>query len=73
MVARVHGNKVKETRTRSRFRIDVVQFIMNYAGVCTSVKIFVCVCVCVCACVKREREREREKGKGGGVKEYMYV
>ena len=32
---------------------------MNYAGVCTSVKI--CVCVCVCACVKREREK-------GGVK-----
>ena len=34
---------------------------MNYAGVCTSVKIFVCVCVCmcvcVCACVKRERKR----------------
>ena len=66
---------MKETRTRSRFRIDVVQFIMNYAGVCTSVKIFVCVCVCVCMCKEREREREREReGEGGGgVKEYMYV
>ena len=38
---------------------------MNYAGVCTSVKIFVlCVCVCVHACViERERERERDKGR----------
>ena len=39
---------------------------MNYAGVCTSVKIFV---LCVCACVierekEREREREREREKG---------
>ena len=34
---------------------------MNYAGVCTSVKIFV---LCVCACViEREKDREREKGR----------
>ena len=45
---------------------------MNYAGVCTYVKIFVCVCVCMCKEREREREREREKEKGkGGVKQYM--
>ena len=39
VVARVHGNKGKSSR-KERLTLkqiqDVVQFIMNYAGVCTS-------------------------------------
>ena len=49
MVARVHGNKGKSSR-KDRLTLeqiqDVIQFFMNYAGVC--------VCVCM-----SERERER--------------
>ena len=55
VVARVHGNKGKSHR-KDRLTLkqiqDVIQFIMNYAGVCTSVE------MCVCMCVSRERERK---------------
>ena len=52
---------------------DVVQFIMNYAGVCTSLSR--CLCLSVCEC-KREREREREGEKereGMFKKRYIYI
>ena len=42
---------------------------MNYAGVCTSVKIFVCVCVCVCVCAYVRKRR----GRGGGERVHVCV
>ena len=55
VVARVNGNKGK-SRRKDKLTLkqiqDVVQFIMNYAGVCTSLS----RCLCVSA-----RERERRK------------
>ena len=60
VAARVHGNKGKSTKFRLSLQEiqDVVQYVMNYAGV------YVCsemgrVSECMCMCV-RERERERE-------------
>ena len=60
VVPRIHGNKGKRKKTGlSLTQVqDVVQFIMNYAGVSRSVEkggggesVCVCVCVCVCMCV----------------------
>ena len=49
VVARVHGSKGKRKKTGLSLKQiqDIVQFIMNYAGVCRS--------------VDRERERERQR------------
>ena len=49
VVPRVHGNKGKSRKVGLSLEEiqDIVQFIMNYAGVCT----------------QREREREREGGR----------
>ena len=61
VVARVHGNKGRSRKTGLSLKEiqDVVQFIVNYAGVYTELKC-VCVCVlcvlCVSVCVC-ERER----------------
>ena len=51
VAARVHGNKGRRTKLQLSLKEiqDVVQFIMNYAGVC--VESVWCVCVCVCVCV----------------------
>ena len=61
VAARVHGNKGRSTKWRLSFKEiqDVVQYVMNYAGV------YVCSDTCreserLCVCV-RERERERER------------
>ena len=69
VVSRVHSNtgksKMKDRLTLNQIQ-DVVQFIMNYAGMYTAVEMCVClstcVCVCVCVCVRvcacmQEREQ----------------
>ena len=61
VAARVHGNKGKSTKLRLSLKEiqDVVQYVMNYAGVyvCSEMgRVSECMCMCVC---KRERERER--------------
>ena len=59
VLPRVHGNTGKSKR-KDRLTLhqiqDVVQFVMNYAGMCTAVEMmcvcaYVCVCMCVCVCV----------------------
>ena len=60
VAARVHGNKGKSTKFRLSLQEiqDVVQYVMNYAGVyvCSEMgRVSECMCVCVCV---RERERE---------------
>ena len=54
VVARVHGNKGKPKKKGLSLKQiqDIVQFIMNYAGVCRSVGE---------GYKARERERERER------------
>ena len=55
VLPRVHGNtgksKRKDRPTLNQIQ-DVIQFVMNYAGICIAVEMCVCVCVCVCACVR---------------------
>ena len=55
VLPRVHGNTGKSKR-KDRLTLhqiqDVVQFVMNYADMCTAVEMYVCVRACVC---KRER------------------
>ena len=61
VLPRVHGNTGKSKR-KDRLTLnqiqDVVQFVMNYAGMYTAVEMCVCVCVraCVCVCMQ-EREQ----------------
>ena len=61
VAARVHGNKGRSTKLRLSLKEiqDVVQYIMNYAGVyvCSEIgRISVCMCMCMCMCGERERE-----------------
>ena len=53
VLPRVHGNtgksKGKDRLTRNQIQ-DVVQFVINYAGMCIACR-GVCVCACACACV----------------------
>ena len=54
-------HKRKDRLTLNQIQ-DVVQFVMNYAGMCIAVEVCVCVCVCVrvrvrvhacaCACLR---------------------
>ena len=54
VLPRVHGNTGKSKR-KDRLTLnqiqDVVQFVMNYAGMCIAVEMCVCVCACACVCV----------------------
>ena len=68
VAARVHGNKGKTKKFGLKLKEiqDIVQFIMNYAGVCTcrGERQSVCMCVCVCVCEPeggRASERVREE------------
>ena len=59
VAARVHGNKGKSTKLRLSLKEiqDVVQYVMNYAGVyvCSEMgRVSKCMCMCMCV---QERER----------------
>ena len=65
VAARVHGNKGKSTKFRLSLQEiqDVVQYVMNYAGVyvCSEMgRVSECMCVCVFVCERESKHCTRD-------------